>query len=67
MQSAAKRKSSLALGVFVIAILFTVETVSCLGACGLAPALVVDDKVHGQVTPAEAVDIVEAILAEEKA
>lgn len=27
MQSAAKRKSSLALGVFVIAILFTVETV----------------------------------------
>ena len=30
--------------------LFTVETVACLGACGLAPVLVVDEQVHGQMT-----------------
>lgn len=30
--------------------LFTLEIVSCLGACGLAPVIVVGDKVHGQLT-----------------
>lgn len=46
--------------------LFTLETVSCLGACGLAPVVVVDDDVHGQMTPAKAVDVVDAIIAREK-
>lgn len=36
---------------------FTVETVSCLGACGLAPALMINDKVYGQMTP-EAVEVI---------
>ena len=45
--------------------LFTVETVSCLGACGLAPAMVINDEVHGQVTPERAVALVEAILEKE--
>ena len=31
-------------------LLFTLETVSCLGACGLAPAVVINDKVYGQVS-----------------
>jgi len=31
--------------------LFTVETVSCLGACGLAPVITVNDKVHPAMTP----------------
>lgn len=30
--------------------LFTVETVSCLGACGLAPVMTVNDKVYGKMT-----------------
>lgn len=30
---------------------FTVETVSCLGACGLAPVITVNEKVHGAMTP----------------
>ncbi len=46
-------------------LLFTIETVSCLGACGLAPVMVIDEKVHGQVTPTKAVAAVDAILAEE--
>ncbi|MCP4481382.1 MAG: NAD(P)H-dependent oxidoreductase subunit E [bacterium] len=28
----------------------TVETVSCLGACGLAPVIVLNDEVHGDMT-----------------
>lgn len=31
--------------------LFTVETVSCLGACGLAPVITVNDKVYPTMTP----------------
>lgn len=35
--------------------MFTVETVSCLGACGLAPVLTVNDKVHPTMTPEKAI------------
>ena len=31
--------------------LFTLETVSCLGACGLAPVITVNEKVYGSMTP----------------
>jgi NADH:ubiquinone oxidoreductase 24 kD subunit len=37
---------------------FTVETVSCLGACGLAPVITVNDKVHAAMTP----DLVSELL-----
>ncbi len=47
-------------------LMFTLETVSCLGACGLAPAMVIDDEVHGQLTPQEAVAIIDRIYAAEK-
>jgi NADH-quinone oxidoreductase subunit E len=29
---------------------FTLEVVNCIGACALAPAVVVNDQVHGQMT-----------------
>ncbi|MFP4380426.1 MAG: NADH-quinone oxidoreductase subunit NuoE [Candidatus Sumerlaeia bacterium] len=45
--------------------LFTVETVSCLGACGLAPVMLINEDVHGQVSPEHAVELVEAIMAKE--
>lgn len=38
-------------------LMYTVETVSCLGACGLAPVLTVNDKVHPAMTPEKAVDL----------
>jgi len=46
--------------------MYTFETVSCLGACGLAPVLVVDDEVYGQVKPEQALAIIDKIDAEEK-
>lgn len=45
--------------------MFTVETVSCLGACGLAPVITINDKVHGLLNPEKAVALVEDILAKE--
>ena len=46
--------------------LFTLETVSCLGACGLAPVMVVNGEVHGQVTPEKALEIINSIVELEK-
>lgn len=34
---------------------FTFETVSCLGACGLAPAVVINEKIYGHMTPEKVV------------
>lgn len=47
--------------------LFTVETVSCLGACGLAPVVVINEDVHGLMTPEKALKAVDDILAQEGA
>jgi NADH-quinone oxidoreductase subunit E len=46
--------------------LFTVETVACLGACGLAPVVVVNESVHGQMTPEKAVALVDDIRMKEE-
>lgn len=46
--------------------LFTLETVSCLGACGLAPAVVINEQVHGQMTPEKTVALIDKILQEER-
>jgi NADH-quinone oxidoreductase subunit E len=46
--------------------MFTVETVSCLGACGLAPVVVINEDVHGQVTPEAAVAFIDQIIEKEK-
>ncbi len=41
--------------------LFTLETVSCLGACGLAPALTVNDKVFPSMTPDAASELIKEL------
>jgi len=40
---------------------FTVETVSCLGACGLAPAITINEKVHGAMTPEKAMELLSTL------
>lgn len=47
--------------------LFTLECVSCLGACGLAPVMVMDETVHGQITAAKASQIIEEVRQQEAA
>jgi NADH-quinone oxidoreductase subunit E len=46
--------------------LFTVELVSCPGACGLAPVMTINDDVHGQVTPKSATALLEQIMEKEQ-
>jgi NADH-quinone oxidoreductase subunit E len=45
-------------------LLFTVETVSCLGACGLAPVLTVNDKVYPAMTPEKAEELLNQLKGE---
>ena len=45
-------------------LMFTLETVSCLGACGLAPAMTVNDKVYGAMTPEKAMEILNTLKEE---
>ena len=47
--------------------LFTLETVACLGACGLAPVMTVDGEVHAKMTPEAALALLEEIRKEEAA
>lgn len=37
--------------------LFTLESVRCLGACGLGPVIVVDEDVHGRIKPGKVKDV----------
>ncbi len=38
--------------------LFTIKDVRCIGACGLAPVLTVNEKVYGKVKPKDVDDII---------
>ncbi len=42
-------------------LLFTVETVSCLGACGLAPVITVNEKAHPAMTPEKASELIKQL------
>lgn len=41
---------------------FTLETVNCLGACALAPVVMVNEKVYGQMTP----NLIPSMIEEEQ-
>jgi len=45
--------------------MFTVETVSCIGACGLAPAITINGQVHGLLTEADVEKLVDEIIEKE--
>jgi len=46
--------------------LFTLEIVSCLGACGLAPVVVINEKVYPQMTPDAITIILDTLMKEEQ-
>jgi len=46
--------------------LFTLETVSCLGACGIAPVVVINDEVHGAMNREKTSELIDMIIKEEE-
>ena len=47
--------------------MFTLETVACLGACGLAPAMTIDGEVHPKMSPDLAIAELDKIRKKEAA
>ena len=45
--------------------LFTLETVACLGACGLAPVVTITDQVHAKMTPETMIELLQQLEKEE--
>jgi NADH-quinone oxidoreductase subunit E len=46
-------------------LLFSLESVACLGACALAPVMVVDKTYHGKMTPRNTEMLLKKIMKEE--
>jgi NADH-quinone oxidoreductase subunit E len=44
--------------------LYTLEEVHCVGACGMAPVLMINDRAHGKLTPEKAVQVIKAFRAQ---
>ncbi len=45
---------------------FSLETVNCIGACALAPAVLINDKVYSQVTPDTISMIIDELLSRDE-
>ena len=45
--------------------LYTIDSIRCVGACGLAPVVVVDGKVHGRVKPEDVAAIIQEMSESE--
>lgn len=43
---------------------FTLETSSCLGVCGVAPAMMIDEELYGNLTRERVVAVVDAVRRE---
>lgn len=46
--------------------MFTLETTSCLGACGVAPVMSIDDEVYGNLTEEKTAAIIDSVAAANK-
>lgn len=46
---------------------FTLEGSRCLGTCGLAPVVMIDDEIHGEVTPDQVPALLEKYLKKARA
>jgi NADH:ubiquinone oxidoreductase subunit E len=57
-----KKKLNIEIGETTADSLFTLELSSCLGICGVAPAMMINDEMFGNLTPEK----VDAILEERR-
>jgi NADH-quinone oxidoreductase subunit E len=42
---------------------FTLEPTSCLGACGVAPVMMIDDEIYGNLTQEKVADILQRVAS----
>ena len=61
IMKAVRKKLGIAPGETTQDYLFSLERVACFGSCALGPVVVVNDKVHGRMTPAKAEKLLEKL------
>lgn len=44
-------------------LMFTIETVACIGACGLAPVITINDKTYGKLEPKQIKEILQQFIS----
>ena len=55
---AIKKELKIAMGETTEDMLFTLQETRCLGACGLAPVMMINDKIYGELTPQRTAEII---------
>jgi NADH:ubiquinone oxidoreductase subunit E len=55
---ALKKELGVAVGQTTADMLFTLQEARCLGACGIAPVIMIDDKIYGELDAKKTVEIV---------
>ena len=60
-----KRQLSIEVGETTVDGLFSLDSLRCVGACGLAPVVMVGTRVYGRLKPSDVKDIIAAIKSRE--
>lgn len=55
---AIKKELKIGMGETTEDMLFTLQETRCLGACGLAPVMMINDKIYGELTPQKTAEII---------
>jgi len=55
---AIKNELSIEIGQTTPDMIFSLQQARCLGACGLAPVVMINDKIHGGLTPKSMLDLI---------
>ena len=61
IRSALEKKLSIKMGETTKDRMFTLETSSCLGTCGVAPVMMIDDVVYGNLTEKKVAEIIDGL------
>jgi|AntAceMinimDraft_16_1070373.scaffolds.fasta_scaffold56536_2 NADH:ubiquinone oxidoreductase subunit E len=67
IQAKLQEKLHVAVGETTVDGAFTLETTSCLGVCGVAPAMMIDTEVYGNLTPERIEAIIDKMRREDEA
>ena len=46
--------------------IFSLQEARCVGACGLAPVIMIDDEIYGDLTPESVIDVINEYRAKEQ-
>ena len=63
---AIKKELQIDVGETTLDKLFTLKSTRCIGACGLAPVITINDDVYGRLTPADVPSIIYKYLKTHK-